>query len=227
VPTDVDLIARGLTPFDTEEVRVLKRYRELVADLDHSALARREKLTFDIGATGDDRLDGVTVDQIKSLAVDFRKLGWNNERSGATFDQVRNLIKRHARASGTPEGQTLIGWFKELKSVRRELLNKSRVLGWKLELPDGSTHDVTPEEILDVFINGATFHSDEDKRKRWEELGGWASALLRWNLVLAMWDFLELFRAVDKFVGSVLVNPALCSTDSDEESEDFTPEVRV
>ncbi|MDA0179344.1 hypothetical protein OJ997_03465 [Solirubrobacter phytolaccae] len=225
MPTDADLIAQGLTPFDIDEVRILKRYRELVAELEHSALAKRTKLTFNIGGAGDDRLDGVTVDQIKSLAMDFRKLGWNNEPSGVTFDQLRNLIQRHARASGTPEGRTLIDWFKELKSVRRELLRGSRVLGWTLELPDGSTHEVTPEEILDVFINGVAFHSDEAKRKRWNELGGWDSALLRWNLVLAMWDFLELFRALDKFVGSILANQALCPADT--ESEGATLQVRA
>ena len=204
MPTDRDLIARGLSPFSEEEQRSLKDYRSLVADLNESALAQRDKLTMHIGAQGEDALDGVTRDEIKSLATDFRRLGWNNEASGATFNQIRNLIARHAAEAATPESQTLLAWFKELKTLRAQMLKQSRVLGWVIEQPDGSTVEITPEELLDVFINGAVFHSDPEMRDRWTALGGWQSGLVLWNVVLALWDFAELFRALDRFVETVL-----------------------
>jgi hypothetical protein len=215
MPTDRDLIARGMTPLTPDEVRTLQDYRGLVADLNECALAKRNKITVNIGRPAEEALGDITRDEIKSLAADFRRLGWNNEPSGATFNHVRNLIARHASEAGTAEAETLLEWFKELKSVRAHLLKRARVLGWIIQQPDGSTVEITPEELLDIFINGGVFHSDREMRDRWNALGGWKSAMLLTNVVLSMWDFLELFRALDTFVGTVLeIDRVLPGSDS-------------
>jgi hypothetical protein len=206
-PEVLAAIADGLTPFASDEIAELERYRLYVQDFATRQLADRKKLNINIGPSGLLFRD-FDPDRYGGLALAFRKVGWANEP--ASFNRVRNMLANHARESGTTQASTLIGWLGALHDLRRDMLRQSRFLGYVLENQDGATTKVTPEEILDLMINGYLFHGDEEKRKRWDDLGGLKSPALVIISTLTMWDMLAVFRALDQVVERVLTTPALC-----------------
>lgn len=205
-PEVLAAVANGLTPFDNEEVAELERYRAHVGDFATRYLADRHKLEINIGPGGLS-FEDFDADRYGGLALAFRKVGWANEP--ASFNRVRNMLAKHASDSGTLEGSTLLGWLGALHDLRKVMLRQSRVLGYVLEHAEGGSTKVTPEEILDLMINGYLFHGDEEKRRRWDELGGLRSPALVMISTLTMWDMRALFRALDQVVERVLATPAL------------------
>lgn len=208
----------GLTPFSEVEVQILQTYRELVAEFEDRALASRQNVSIRIFAQGDAFEDVGSRDEIIALATTFRKLGWA-QNEPVTFDRVRNMVAKHARDAGTPEGQTIGEWAKDIKGLRGDMLKRSRVFAYVLEKPDGSQETLTPKEILDMFINGAVFHSDEQLRARWKALGGWESVPLVTNALLTMWDMVQVFRALDLLAEAALGTPELMPTENGSSGE--------
>lgn len=209
-PQVLAAVATGLTPFSNEEIAELERYRTHVQDFATRQLADRQTLNINIGPGGLS-FEDFDPDRYGGLALAFRKVGWANEP--ASFNRVKNMLAKHAIDSGTPEAaSTLIGWLGALHDLRKDMLRQSRFLAYVLEDADGGTTNVIPEEILDLMINGYLFHGDEEKRKRWDELGGLKSPALVIISTLTMWDMLALFRALDQVVERVLGTPALHAT---------------
>ena len=206
-PAVLRAVPAGLTPFSADEVEELELYRELVAELGEWELANRQKITLVIGSYGAVSEDFQRADLV-ALSTTFRKLGWL-EKEPATFNQVRNLLGRHADQAGTGEAAIVGQWLKDLKGLRTAALKQSRVLGYQLEHPDGTVETVTPESTLEMLINGAVFHTDKSLRKRWNELGGWKSPALVLIAVITIWDLIRMFQALDQVVEKALATPAL------------------
>lgn len=199
----------GLTPLSREEERILRTYRDLVAEFEDRALANRQKLTFQIFGHGDPFKNAGSRDEIIALAATFRKIGWS-QNEPATFDRIRNMIARHAHDADGLSGQAISDWAKHIKSVRADMLRQA-VLAYVLERPDGSQERLAPKQILDMFINGAVFHSDANLRARWDELGGWELVPLVMNALLTMRDMVQVFRGLDLLIEAVLNAPSLLS----------------
>jgi hypothetical protein len=182
-------------------------YRELVAELSGWELANRQMIELVIGAGGVLTKD-IDRESLVALATTFRKLGWL-EKEPATFNQVRNLLGKHAHQAGTIEAGVVSQRLKDLKDLKAAALRQSRVLAYQLEHPDGTTETITPTMILEMLINGVVFHTDKALRKRWQELGGWKSPALVLIALVTIWDLIRMFQALDQVVERVLATPAL------------------
>jgi hypothetical protein len=146
-----------------------------------------------------------------ALSTSSRKLGWSNDEP-ATFNQVRNLLGKHAHQATSNEAGVVAQWLKDLKGLRAAAMKQPRVLAYQLEHPDGTTESATPETILDMLINGVVFHTDEPLRERWQQLGGWRSPGLVLIAIVTIWDLIRMFQALDHVVEKVLATPALMPT---------------
>ena len=203
-----DNIARAFTPFTEEERDELRLYREHVAEFDGWELANQSKMVAKIGTPQGSYVKGATKNDVTALLTTYRKVSVSQKDRG-TFDRTRNLLARHAKDKGTDEAQVSLDWLTELKRWRKEAMDESRVLGYKVERPDGTVETIKPKEIRDWLINGVVFHSDENGRKMWEAHGGWDSFPLMMNFLVMFNDEVAIFRAMDEVVGLVLDAPEL------------------
>ena len=144
------------------------------------------------------------------MLTTYRKVSVAQKDRG-TFERVRNLLARHAKDKRTDEAQVGLEWLTNLKLWRNEAMTESRALGHRVERPDGTVQTIKPKEIRDWLIDGVVFHSDENGRKMWEELGGWDSVPLMLNFLVMVNDEIAIFRAMDEVIGLVLAEPQLHS----------------
>jgi hypothetical protein len=208
-PDVLAVVPAAFAPFSATELDELARYRKHVADFETRHLATKQSLKIDIGRGGI-MMEDFDPDRLGGLATAFRKVGWANEE--ASFNRVANLLGKHAHAAGTPEAAEMNGWLGAVHDLRKDMLRQSRFLGWVLEGEEGSERQVSPEEVLDLFLNGYLMHGDDEKRKRWDDLGGLRSPGLIIIATLTMWDLLALFRALDQVIERILETPSLAKT---------------
>lgn len=203
-------LPEGLTPFTEEEVRDLRLFAAVVAEIDERAVRRRPSLTIGIVGHEDPFAEVGSKDELIAVVSTFRKLAWNQGDERITFDRVRNTLSQHAKAAGTSQGDDLVTWLKYLKKIRRESLRTGTVFGYALEHTDsGSVEHLTPEDALDLLINGGIAHTNPDKRERWDQMGGWNSVPSTTLALVTVWETLDLCEALGELVATVLTTPAL------------------
>jgi hypothetical protein len=203
----VKAVPAGLTPFSADEVEQLMLYRELVTELTDWELANRQQIQIHVSGYG--LLEsGIRKADLVALSTSFRKLGWSQDEP-ATFSQVRNLIGKHAHESASPEAAAITIWLKDLKNHRAAALRESQVLAYELEHSDGTTETLRPEDVLNMLINGAIFHSDRLLRERWKQLDGWKSPALVMIAVLTIRELIRMFQELEQLVETILATPAL------------------
>lgn len=205
-PDVLAAVPAAFSPFTASELDELERYRTHVADFETRQLATKQSLKIDIGGGGV-MLEDFDADRLGGLATAFRKVGWANEE--ATFNRVANLLGKHAHEAASTESDVVNGWLGTVRGLRKDMLRQSRFLGWVLENKDGNVEKVTPEMIPDLLLNGYLMHGDDEKRQRWDELGGLKSPGLILIATVTMWDLLAVFRALDQVVERVLATPSL------------------
>jgi hypothetical protein len=200
-------VPKGFTPFEADEVAQLELYHELVSDLESHKLALPQDMTFEVDADGSLK-SGPDRENLEALSTAFRKIGLL-EKDDGTFARVRNLLSRHAHDAGTAEAMTLLATLKNLKRLRAEAFRASALMGYQLEHPDGSVEEMTPDDVINMLVNGAIFHSDAALRARWKQLDGWRNPAIWMMATTTIQELVIVFKLLDQIVDEVLTTPGL------------------
>jgi hypothetical protein len=204
----VEMSRRGFSAFSPEEEARLRVYREAISELDRRDIANRTELKWRMEVGFED----VSEEQLIALAACVRKLGFI-QNEPVSFDRIHKLLLKNAKRSNTSDGGTIAEWLREVTDLRDGFLASSRVGSEMLvKYPDGSSESLSPRTILDLFLNGAVFHSDECKRAKWDELRGWESKGSMAIVTMTLWDLLSVFRALDSLIATIPMSSQLPPT---------------
>ena len=100
-------------------------------------------------------------------------------------------------------------WLRDIGDLKKAMLKQSRALRYEVETRDGKTVPITPQNTLEMLINGVLFHSDAELRDRWDALNGFRNPGLVLIVVTTIWDMIQVFRALDSVVEKVIASPIL------------------
>lgn len=172
---------RRLAPFSDEERSTLELHRDRAKELgQRSFFEAPHRLTVD--GEGE-RIEHAGEDALRSMVLTFRHLWQSGEP--ARFQTVRELIRSHVDPSGADSEATLqlldlIG--ARYKAACRKVQMKHV---WQHD-PMGKPKQVfRSAQVIDDWINGVAFHSDEDKARR---VYGWQPVAYEWSLIKSIHD---------------------------------------
>lgn len=160
-----------LTPFSSEEVARLRRFVDRVDELLKSEYAAGSEgpitLHADFTAPGiaeNIRFDGPDRAAAQHVVGIFRELygGRHDTTSGA---RIASIIGQHAKARATPQGDHLaeaLGGFRKALAERKKTDSRMGILVADDE-PDAPTTSTTPDEVIDLILNGDLLHFEPAK----------------------------------------------------------------
>ena len=194
--------------FSPDEVVVLKRYRELCAEMAQTSFFQAPvRLSFKASPEESyERLEHAGDDQLRAMTMRFRQLWMQKEPT--RFHAVLALLRRHV-TSGAERDET-IGLLDELgrrhRGARRTGLMKHV---WADDPMGAPIRDFDAEQVIDDWFNGGQFHSDPDAMRR---VRGWSSTSYEWSLIKAVRAITGVLWELDVLVGAALEADALLST---------------
>ena len=198
-----------------DEVEKLRRYLQLVRRLTSAALFKG-KCTVGVNLHHDD--DGVLQQDIiapvselemSGLLTSFRQLWMASEPSA--FPHVLAMLRKNAHALSGPAAQALIAELddigKDYKAVRKSSPDLSVL---EAQLDGDKLIDVGPvraERVLDDWVNGDIFHSDPEKRERFESREDRNTYWLA--LLVTVQDIAKVYVRLARVVKDILHEPTL------------------
>lgn len=190
---------RRLTAFASDERRVLELFLQRAGELgQRTFFASPHKLTVDGHG---ERIEHAGEDALRSMALTFRHLWQPGEP--ARFHTVLALIRSHVDRAAVDSEHTealvdLIGV--RYREACREVQMKHV---WKHD-PFGKPKEVfRASRVIDDWMNGVAFHSDEDKAGR---VGSWSPVAYEWALVKSMHDIALVMWELHLIVADLLTD---------------------
>lgn len=188
---------RRLKPFSDHERATLEMYLRRATELgQRSFFGAAHRLTVD--GEGE-RVEHAGEDELRSMVLTFRHL-WQTKEP-ARFQTVLTLVRAHVNRADTDSMYSgalldLIGL--RYRSARREVQMKHV---WK-EDPFGKPKEVfRAERVIDDWMNGVAFHSDEEKASR---VLAWSPVSYEWALITSIRDVAAVMWELQLVVSDVL-----------------------
>lgn len=182
-------------PFDASESKRLRTYAEDVSTLVAFRFFQGPKLSVTIAEPGiGDTLEGPDEEAVYAVAALFRSLYLDHEPT--SYNAILKLLSRSVRARESPTQREATD---ELRSLRRL---KARALSAGMNTITSSGRELTPEVLIDVFLNTTYLHKDDTKMDALEDLQG--DAFLMFEFLGAVQRLSQVF-----WVGRLVVSPIL------------------
>lgn len=199
-------------PFSDAERRVLERFLRKIDALKASSFAQTESalratplpgVTAAGGPAWKVGVEGPSEESVKAAVVDFRQFHTDQNLSSAA--RVLNVLKASAKRRGTDAGQRMTGRLRDLgKSLEERARRDPRAT-----VLDERYGEMSPREIIDLWLNGEYFHDDAEKAAEVSPDGGAAVEFLRWSLHSAIRDYIAYWKGIGELVSVVLKHPGL------------------
>lgn len=170
----------------------------------------RVAATFAAGRVDEIRYVGPDREALDAVAPAFRELYGGGFRNHTSATAVAKLIGRHAHEAETEPGHQLA---KQLHTLRQALKDRAKSdprMGILVEDPGpvGSSSSLTPDQAIDLLLNGDVFHYELGKADEFED-----TPLYEQGLVMmvhsAIRDFAPLWQKLDRMVLAILQEPRL------------------
>jgi hypothetical protein len=209
--------ATHLTPFSADEVARLRRYIARVDELLESEYAAGSTgpimLHADFTAPGiaeNIRFDGPDRKAAQHVVGIFRELyGGRHDTTSGT--RIASIIGQHAKARNTPHGDHLAGAIARFrKSLERRTKTDPR-MGILIadDTPGAETTSMTPDEVIDLIVNGDLLHFEPAKAAALAE-DPMHTQMMWMMLFSTIRDFADMWsRFADEVVRPILATPEL------------------
>jgi hypothetical protein len=212
----VDL-AHSLTPFTPEQIRLLKRFVTQVDKLSASQFLKDSTEPIELkaelvnGQVENLRLAGPGREALDAISGTFRELYGGGKGNRTSAKAISKLIGEHADARATAAGEKLA---KALKQYRAALAYRDRVdprMGILVEDPTDSSSIQTPQQVIDVFLNGDLLHYELVKADELEDDPRYTEMLMV-MLNSAIRDFAVLWQKLAVLVKRIIDDPIMVSS---------------
>jgi hypothetical protein len=166
--------------------------------------------TFASGQVGDIRYVGPNREALDAVAPAFRELYGGGRRNHTSATAIAKLICHHAHAAKTEPGRQLA---EQLRDFRRALKNRAKRdprIGILVERSGhvGSSSSLTPNDAIDLLLNGDLFHYELEKADEFEDTPPYEQSLVL-MVHSAIRDFAPLWEKLDWIVSAILIEPRL------------------
>lgn len=216
-PTSPVPVVGAVSPPTTDELIQLRRYLQLVRRLTDAPLFKGDctvgvhLLPDEDGALQQTVISPVNELEMAGVLTSFRQLWMSGEP--AQFPKVLATLRTNAMALGGPTAQALIAELDDIGREYKEVRRASPDLGVLEAEFEGDlvTQDgpVRAERILDDWVNGDLFHSDPEKRERFESR---EDRNMYWlALLVTVQDMAKVYARLGRIVRDVLHEPQLVS----------------
>jgi hypothetical protein len=191
--------AEVYSPFDSTESQRLRTYADDVQTLVSSRFFDGLKLAVTVGEPGiGDTLEAPDDETVRAVAGLFRSL--YNDHEPTSYAAIIKLVSRHAHERESPRRETVVAELRRLRKLKAQALQAGLVT----YAPGGQA--LTPEVLIETFINGHYLHKDENRMAVLEDLRG--------DVVL-MFEFLSSLQRLSRVfsIGRAVVRPILDTPD--------------
>jgi hypothetical protein len=157
------------------------------------------KLAVTVGEPGiGDTLEAPDDETVRAVAGLFRSL--YNDHEPTSYAAIIKLVSRHAHERESPRRETAVAELRRLRKLKAQALQAGLVT----YAPGGQA--LTPEVLIETFINGHYLHKDENRMAVLEDLRG--------DVVL-MFEFLSSLQRLSRVfsIGRAVVRPILDTPD--------------
>lgn len=195
-------VAASFEPVDAEERELLGKYLARFEELHSSAYVQDGRCEFKLSWKQGGPLTGELVypgeEAVRSFLSVLRHLYLQNEPTN--FHRLLRLVLDKA---ATNEARELVKGYGRFV---RDALKRSSI---SLNVGTGDqTIPVPPERILDDWLNGYYWHSDDDKRRRLDEWARWPP-IHKYVFISTLNDLYRAYEALAIIVWSILEQHSL------------------
>lgn len=195
VPPPLDNPAAVYSPFDASESQRLRTYADDVATLTSSRFFDGSRLTITIAEPGvGDSLEAPDEETVRAIAGLFRAL--YNDYEPTSYVAILKLLRQHAHKREGAQREAAIAELRGLHGLKAQALQAGLVT----YAPSGSA--LTPQVLIETFINGHYLHKDEKRMAVLEDLRG--DAVLMFEFLSSVQRLTSVFT-----VGRSVVEPIL------------------
>ena len=182
-------------PFDASESKRLQTYADDVEKLFAFRFFHGPNLSVTIAEPGvGDTLEGPDDEAVHAIAGLFRSLYLDHEPT--SYNAILKLLSRSVHERDAPRQRAAT---EELRNLRKW---KERALSAGINTFTASGLELTPEVLIDVFLNTAYLHKDDAKIGALEGLQG--DTFLMFEFLGAVQRLSEVF-----WIGRLAVSPIL------------------
>jgi hypothetical protein len=195
----IDRAAEVYAPFDAREAKRLREYvteagKLVERDSLTQACKWRVKKVDEVTSTYREELDYAGEEALGDMAGSFRLLYSPKEQM--SFDAVRALIYAHVGEG--PLHDDALGELKLLRTMKKKALESP----WTMTINDKRW---SPEDIIDLHLNGRYLHRDEDKA----DLLDAAPILIRSHFLSIVKRLAWVFAVGREVIVPILAEPSL------------------
>lgn len=162
------------------------------------------------GRVGDIRYLGPDREALDAVAPAFRELYGGGHRNHTSATAIAKLIGRHAHAANTEPGQQLAKQLHDFRGALKDRAKSDPRVGVLVEHPGpvGSSSSLTPDDAIDLLLNGDLFHYELVKADEFEDMPLYEQGLVM-MVHSAIRDFAPLWQKLDRIVSAILAEPRL------------------